>query len=221
MELLALLEERVYASEVHHYLKKLISFSHSNSPDFAPLSYNDIFHSDVWVYNNMFPLNCVANKFLPNTHMKVHIQEYAANLLQFRRSTKIIDLNDKCRNLASSALGESSEIVCVYYNRTVWQNMIVKIDVRDEISSLHLSKIDDISSKLCQHLLLSDGESLLTINNITKAEIILNWRIPVDAMCNINQPRIETLEVLLEQNILLISSEDCILFDQSMVSIYD
>ena len=220
MELLALLEEHcVNTSEVHHYLKKVISFSHSSSPDFAPLSYDDIFHSDVWVYDNMFPLNCVANKFLPNTHMKVHIQEYAANLLQFRRSTKIIDFNDKCRNLASSALGKSSEIVCVYYNRTMWQNMQVKLDVRDEISSLHLSNIDDISSKLCQHLSFSDGESLLTINNINKADVILNWRIPVNAMCKINQPRMETLEVLSDQNILLISSEDCVLFDRSMVSI--
>ena len=222
VDLLAFLEERVDASDVHHYLKALTCFSCSSSPDIAPQSYYDIFFSDIWMYDNISTLNSLNNKYLPDTDMKVYIKKYSANLLHFRKSTKLVDFNDKCRNLASSVVGESKEIVCVYYRKNLWQDMQVNVDVREEILNLHLSDIDYIASELCQHLFLSDGESLLTIKSITKTEVILNWRIPIHAMNNMYQPKEETLEVLMKLNIILIlSSEDCTLFNRSMVCVYN
>ena len=202
--------------DIHDFLCSTFS-PHNCSSDHIPQAYNGIFSADIWIYDNPFPVKCITNKFLPETDMKEHIERYDSNLAEFRKSTKIADFNAKCRIFASKALYQPNEIVCVYYSQSAWQIMEMKVDIGDETSTLHLSLIDDLSSRLSQHFILSDGNNL-TVKDIIKQELILDWRVPAYVTDKLYQLTVDAINFLCSRRIILMLHKDRIIFDRTWVS---
>ena len=208
------LERCVDPLDVHCFLCTVVSSDNAFEQK-TRSNYNHIFHSDIWTYDQLFPINCVAEKFLCETDVNKCIETYSSELVTFRKCTRIVDINERCCDLAAKALHEPRKIVNVY--RRVWQRRQIKIDVTGTISSLHLSYIDEISSQLSDKFVISDGHSLLKIKEVTNRELVLDWLISNRAIDCLDILSVDKINFLKENRFVRISH----VTDDGCITIFD